>query len=239
MCVWLWQTHLSPCAGDTALWGTCSSSFPLLCSLFSCFFEGSIDLFRALWRSIERPSLCGSRGFVRPVCPLPGRTGSSVTGPPPLRGRVHVITHKRLGLYREEQTSVFKPISWVVVPANWVNSSSSLIVVSHTLSSYRGSSQLSFTLLREQEYLYSTKLNIKGTYMIFTFCYVCPLLPFLCYSIHLCNLSFLLPFFLFLLAKDQNTVRANLMSFRLNFQIVFNVSIMAGYKTIYAKMHMF
>lgn len=40
-----------------------------------------------------------------------------------------------------------KDLVYIVVPAKWVNSSSSWIVVSHTISSYRESSQLSFTLL--------------------------------------------------------------------------------------------
>lgn len=59
VCVPLSQTHLSPCAGDLqgALWGLWSSSLPR--SLFLCLFEGSTDIFRALWRSIKRSSLCG------------------------------------------------------------------------------------------------------------------------------------------------------------------------------------
>lgn len=95
-----------------------------------------------------------------------------------------------------------KDLVYIVVPAKWVNSSSSWIVVSHTISSYRESSQLSFTLLNTSNYIPQNSTSKAHTwYLLFATRAHCS--PFSGIPSILCNLSFLLPFFLFFLLKTK------------------------------------
>lgn len=128
-------------------------------------------------------------GFVRQVCPLPGRKGSSVTGPPPPGGRVHVITHKRLGLHSgSSQVSEF------------------LLQLDSSFPYYfqlqRKQSAFFYFVKHKSNYIPQNSTSKAHTwYLLFATRAHCS--PFSGIPSILCNLSFLLPFFLFFLLKTK------------------------------------